>query len=131
MGEIIFFLVKWVILTIVFYITGRIVAGLNAKFSDAVIVAFVGSLLSAILHAGFEIGLPMLGLPFAHETINLIALIGAALITVIVYLPLFMHFFDVGFGGAVAIGILCLIIYVLIEIPVYYFAPEFLDYTPL
>ncbi|MFX1476482.1 MAG: hypothetical protein ACFFCO_13575 [Promethearchaeota archaeon] len=104
---------------------------MNAKFTDAVIVAFVGSLLSAILHWGFNVGFPMLGLPFAPETIDLIALVGAALITIIVYLPLFMHFMDVGIGGAVAMGILCLIIYILIEIPVYFFAPQFLDYTPL
>lgn len=131
MGELIIFFVKWVILTAVFFITGRIIAGVNAKFTDAIIVAFVGSLLSAILHWAFEIGLPLLGLPFAPETINLISLVGAALITIIVYLPLFMHFFDTGFGGAVAIGILCLIIYVLIEIPVLFFFPGWVDYTPL
>ncbi len=130
MGTIIIFFVKWVILTVVFYITGRIIAGINAKFTDAIIVAFVGSLLSAILHWAFEVGLPMLGLPFAPETINLISLVGAALITIIVYLPLFMHFFDVGFGGAMVIGILCLIIYVLIEIPVLLYFPTLVDYTP-
>jgi hypothetical protein len=131
--QAVYFLVKWVLLTIVFYITGRIVSGVNAKFSDAVIVAFVGSVLSAILHWGFDFVFPSLGLPFASSTIELIAIVCSALITVIVYLPLFMHFFDVGFGGAVAIGILCLVIYVLIQIPVVFF-PElgWLDlYTPL
>jgi hypothetical protein len=131
--EAIAFFIKWVLLTIVFYITGRIVSGVNAKFTDALIVAFIGSLLSAILHWGFDYIFPILGLPFAASTLELIAIVGAALITVIVYLPLFMHFFDVGFGGAVAIGILCMVFYVLIQIPVIYFPQlSWLDlYTPL
>ncbi len=131
------FFVKWVILTIVFYITGRIVSGVNAKFSDAIIVAFIGSLTSFVLHEVlgyiFDFVVPTLGLPYSIQLLDLLELAIAGLITLVVYLPLFMHFFDVGFGGAVAIGILCLVIYVLIEIPIIYF--EWLGwlrpYTPL
>jgi hypothetical protein len=131
--EAVYFVVKWVLLTIVFYITGRIVSGVNTTFTDAVVVAFIGSLLSAILHWGFDYIFPLLGLPFPNPTIELIAIVCSALITVIVYLPLFMHFMDVGFGGAVAIGILCLVIYVLIQIPVAFIpGMSWLDlYTPL
>lgn len=113
-GFAIGFLIKWIFLTLVFYAAGRIVSGVNAKFTDALLVAFIGSILSAILNIGFEyliyVVMPTLGgywwLPA----------VGSALITLIAYIPLFMHFFDTGLGGALLIGILCVIFYIIIGI---------------
>jgi hypothetical protein len=107
---VISFLIKWIFLTIVFYAAGRIVSGVNAKFTDAVLVALIGSIVSEILHWAFNyvLGLLGIGLPW------LFAAVASAIITMLVYIPLFMHFFDTSLGGAILIGLLCLIFYVII-----------------
>lgn len=106
------FLIKWILLTLVFYAAGRIVSGVNAKFTDALLVALIGSIVSELLHFGFNYALSVLGIALPE----LFAIIASALITLIVYIPLFMHFFDVGFGGALLIGLLCVIFYVIIGV---------------
>jgi hypothetical protein len=111
-GTAISFLIKWILLTLVFYAAGRIVSGVNAKFTDALLVALIGSIVSEILHFGFNYALTALGIGLP----DLLAVIASALITLIVYIPLFMHFFDTGVGGALLIGLLCVIFYVIIGI---------------
>jgi hypothetical protein len=104
------FLLRWIFLTIVFYAAGRLVSGVNAKFTDALLVALIGSIISEVLHEGFRYVLVLFGIGLP----DLIAGIASALITVIVYIPLFMHFFDTSLGGALLIGLICVIFYVLI-----------------
>jgi len=107
------FLIKWIFLTIVFYIAGRAVTGINTKGSDALIVAFIGALISEILHYAFSWFIITYGLDILFWWLPAV---GSALITFIVYIPLFMKFFDAGLGGAIAIGLLCLILYIIIGI---------------
>jgi len=117
-GFAISFLIKWVFLTLVFYAAGRIVSGVNAKFTDALLVAFIGALVSEILHFGFQyliyVVMPSLSGFFWLPPV------GSALITLIVYIPLFMHFFDTGLGGALLIGLLCVFFYILIGVAMFF-----------
>lgn len=113
-GLVIGFLIKWIFLTLVFYAAGRLVSGVNAKFTDALFVALIGSIVSEVLHFGFEyliyVAMPSLG------SLWWLPAVGSALITLIVYIPLFMHFFDTGLGGALLIGIVCVVFYIIIGV---------------
>lgn len=107
------FLIKWIFLTIVFYIAGRAVTGINTTGSDALIVAFIGALVSEVIHFGFEWFITTYGLAALYWWLPAV---GSALITFFVYIPLFMKFFDTSIGGAIAIGLICLILYIIIGI---------------
>lgn len=87
------FLIELVVLAVLLYLAGLIVVGKRrALFSDAFIIALLGTVLSTI----FIIFLP-----------NLIAL----LLSVITWLILIKKLFETGWLGAIAVGILVVIIY--------------------
>ncbi|MEM1566098.1 MAG: hypothetical protein QW510_03290 [Candidatus Bathyarchaeia archaeon] len=87
------FLIELVVLAVLLYLAGLIVVGKRrALFSDAFIIALLGTVLSTI----FVIFLP-----------NLIAL----LLSVITWLILIKKLFETGWLGAIAVGILVVIIY--------------------
>ncbi|MEM2386907.1 MAG: hypothetical protein QXO50_02675, partial [Candidatus Bathyarchaeia archaeon] len=85
------FLIELVVLAVLLYLAGLIVVGKRrALFSDAFIIALLGTVLSTI----FVIFLP-----------NLIAL----LLSVITWLILIKKLFETGWLGAIAVGILVVI----------------------
>ncbi|MEM2517476.1 MAG: hypothetical protein QXO49_00775 [Candidatus Bathyarchaeia archaeon] len=87
------FLIELVVLAVLLYLAGLIVVGKRrALFSDAFIIALLGTVLSTI----FVIFLP-----------NLIAL----LLSVITWLILIKKLFETGWLGAIAVGILVVITY--------------------
>lgn len=111
-------IILWLGLAIAFFIAGRIMSGVNTTFGEALLVAFLGAIINAILHAVFEyafmyiIVLPAPLAPYA----SIIGFIISSLITLIVYLPLFRHFFDVSWGGALVVGIIAFIFMIIMGI---------------
>ncbi|MEM1592469.1 MAG: hypothetical protein QXX02_02230 [Candidatus Bathyarchaeia archaeon] len=84
-------------LTIVLYVAGRTVVGeRKARLSDALIIALLGTILSAILIAFIPYGL--------------IALI----LSTFVWLLLIKRLYETGWLGAIAVGILALLIFIAI-----------------
>lgn len=112
-STIISFFLKWILLSIAFYIAGRIVTGENTTYSKALLVAIIGSIISEILHWAFRWQLDIIGL---DPNLLWLADVGSALITIIVYIPFFMKFFNAGFWGALAIGMFCVILYLIIGV---------------
>ncbi len=109
------FLVVWLVATLVFYAAGRVVSGINTTFTDAMIVSLLGAICNAVLTAIFNY-------IFATPTVQgILAAAGlsayayvlsvaiSSLITICIYIPLIMKFFDTGFWGAVAVGLLVII----------------------
>jgi|YelNatPaOPRAMG01_1025707.scaffolds.fasta_scaffold20735_9 hypothetical protein len=95
---LIWFFVELLILSVVLYIAGLIVVGKRrALFSDAFIISLLGTVLSTI----FAILLP-----------GWITL----LLSVLVWLILIKRFYETGWLGALAVGILVVIIYLVILI---------------
>ncbi|MEM3727804.1 MAG: hypothetical protein QXF75_01220 [Candidatus Bathyarchaeia archaeon] len=93
---LIWFFVELLVLTIVLYIAGLIVVGKRrALFSDAFIISLLGTVLSTV----FAVLLP-----------GWIAL----LISIFVWLLLIKRFYETGWLGALAVGILVVIIYLAI-----------------
>lgn len=87
------FLIELVVLAVLLYLAGLIVVGRKrALFSDAFIIALLGTVLSTI----FVIFLPWLI---------------AVLLGVITWLILIKRLFETGWLGAIAVGILVVIIY--------------------
>ncbi|MCS7124508.1 MAG: hypothetical protein NZ932_03725 [Candidatus Bathyarchaeota archaeon] len=90
------FLIELVVLAVLLYLAGLIVVGKKrALFSDALIIALLGTVLSTL----FVIFLP-----------NLIAF----LLIVVTWLILIKRLFETGWLGAIAVGILIIIIYLAI-----------------
>jgi hypothetical protein len=90
------FLIEIVVLAVLLYLAGLIVVGRKRTlFSDAFIIALLGTVLSTL----FIIFLP-----------NLLAL----LLIVITWLVLIKRLFGTGWLGAIAVGILAIIIYLAI-----------------
>lgn len=104
------FVIGWFIIAFVFWIAGRIVSGMNATFTDALIVSLVGNIISAILEFLFDLFVePLLStIPFGP----LLSLIIPAIIVLFVYVWLIMRFFDTGILGAIAVGLLVIIIWI-------------------
>lgn len=96
---VIWFLVELFALTLVIYIAGRIVVGeRRALFTDALIIAFLGTLLSSVFTAVIPYGLI------------------ALLLSVLAWLLLIKGLYETGWLGAVAVGLMAIIIFVAILI---------------
>ena len=94
------FIVRLLILTVVFYIAGIIVVGKRrALFSDALVISLLGTAVGIICDFFFP------------------SLIGAIL-SLLVWLLLIRHYYETGWLGALAVGILAVIIAVVMSIVV-------------
>ncbi len=102
MTDIILFVIQFIIATIAFFIAGRMLSGVNAKFTDAIIVALLGLLLQLGIDVAIDFilvpGLNVLVL-FAWDVVGLIA-------TFIAWMILIQYFFDCSFiRGMFIVGI--------------------------
>jgi hypothetical protein len=94
---IVLFFVELLVLAVVLYIAGRIVVGgKRALFSDAFIIALLGTILSSIF---------MVFIPY-----SLLAL----LLSIFVWLLLIKRLYETGWLGAIAVGILAIIVFVVV-----------------
>lgn len=92
------FVLGLIILTIVFYIAGRIVVGKKrALFSDAFIISLLGTIVMNIC-------------------LNFFGLVVGAILSLIVWLLLVKHYYETGWLGAIAVGITAMIVSIVILI---------------
>jgi len=106
-AAILLILVVWLVNAFIFYAAGRAVSGTKTAFSDALIAAMFGAIVNGALQWAFQwILVPMIPHVPLAPYLGIAAVIGAALITLLVYIPLIMKFFNVRFGRAILIGLL-------------------------
>jgi len=92
-------IVNVIVLSPVLWIAGRLLAGKDkAKFTDALWIVVLGTIIGAVFQAFLEGVLGLLG----------------SIIMLIVWLALVKHFFDTGWLKALVIAILAIIIYIII-----------------
>ena len=92
-------LVNVIVLSPVLWIAGRLLAGKDkAKFTDALWIVVLGTIIGAVFQAFLEGILGLLG----------------SIIMLIIWLALVKHFFDTGWLKALAIAIIAIIIYIII-----------------
>ncbi|MEM3704166.1 MAG: hypothetical protein QXX79_07115 [Candidatus Bathyarchaeia archaeon] len=92
---IVWFFVELLILTVVLYLAGQIVVGgKRALFSDAFIIALLGTVLTTLF--------------IAFVPYSLIAI----LLSVFVWLLLIKRLYETGWLGAIAVGIIAVIIFI-------------------
>ena len=92
-------IVNVIILSPVLWIAGRLLAGEDkAKFTDALWIVVLGTVIGAVFQAFLEGILGLLG----------------SIIMLIIWLALVKHFFDTGWLKALAIAIVAIIIYIII-----------------
>jgi len=89
-------IVRIVILAPVLWISGRLLAGKqNAKFSDAIWIVILGSIIGGIIEYFFAGWI-------------------SAIIVLLIWLALVKHFFDCGWLKALAISIVAIVIFIVI-----------------
>jgi len=90
------FVINLIVLIVVFYVAGRVVVGKKrAKFGDAFVISLFGTLTGTILN---------LFIPYWL----------GAILSLIVWLLLIRHFYETGWLGALAVGILAVIVMIVV-----------------
>ncbi|NIR87413.1 hypothetical protein GWO13_07550 [Candidatus Bathyarchaeota archaeon] len=96
LGQLLKFIIGLIILTIVFYIAGRVVVGeKRALFSDAFVISLLGTVVDNIVTLFMP---PLIGL----------------ILSLLIWLLLIKHYYETSWLGALAVAILAVIIYVAI-----------------
>jgi hypothetical protein len=99
MALVVNLIVNVIVLSPVLWIAGRLLAGKDkAKFTDALWIVILGTIIGAVFQAFLEGILGLLG----------------SIIMLIIWLALVKHFFDTGWLKALAIAIVAIIIYIII-----------------
>ena len=97
-GPLFTFIVGLIVLTIIFYIAGRVVVGgKKALFSDAFVISLLGTIVMNVCLAFF-------------------GLLVGAILSLIVWLLLIRHYYETGWLGAIAVGIMAVIVSIVILI---------------
>jgi len=92
-------IVNVIVLSPVLWIAGRLLAGKDkAKFTDALWIVVLGTVIGAVFQALLSGSLGLLG----------------SIIVLIIWLALVKHFFDTGWVKALVIAIVAIIIYIII-----------------
>ncbi len=116
LSAIIAFIIEFIVATIAFFVAGRLLSGVNAKFSDAIFVAFLGLLLK------FAIDLILISIlvPGLNEIVifawNVVGLLAAF----IVWMLLVQHFFDTLFFRGLSIVIIAFILIAIIDFGIHF-----------
>jgi hypothetical protein len=92
-------IVNIIVIAPALWIAGRLLAGKDkAKFTDAIWIVVLGTVISTLFQAVFELG------------------IIASIILLVILLGLVKHFFDTGWLRALAISIVAVIIWIVIAV---------------
>ena len=112
-GFIIGFFLNWLILAGVFFISGRIVSGIYTTAAEAIFVSLIGSIVKTVVEGLMFILITVTGygviLYWYPSLISLISVL-------IIYLYLFMKYFDTGIFGATAISMISLVFILILNI---------------
>jgi hypothetical protein len=106
----------WLLNAVIFYVVGRTYSRTSTTLTDALIVAFFGAIVNGALQWAFRwILLPMIPPVLLTAYAGIVSVVGAALLTLIVYVPLIMKFFDMPFGRALLVGLSAILLNILIS----------------
>ena len=94
------FIINWFVLAFIIMLAAKIVAGMEATFTKALIASLIGGIISAILYYAFLLIFPTL-------------FWAAGIVIFIVYLLVIKYYFGTGCLGALIIAILAIIIYLI------------------
>jgi hypothetical protein len=109
------FLVIWLVTSFILWVAGRVVSGQNAKYTDALLITLIGNIINFILLYLFQYFVEPLLLPLG--LIGAILIISIPWLIVLVgYIWLIMKFFDTEVLGAVAVGLLVVVISIIIGV---------------
>jgi hypothetical protein len=98
LGQLFTFIVGLIVLTIIFYVAGRVVVGgKKALFSDAFVISLLGTIVMNVC------------LYFFHPLVG-------AILSLIVWLLLIKHYYETGWLGAIAVAIMAVIVSMVITI---------------
>jgi len=97
-GQLFSFIIGLIVLTVIFYVAGRIVVGgKRALFSDAFVISLLGTIVMNVC------------LYFFHPLVG-------AILSLIVWLLLIRHYYETGWLGAIVVAIMAVIVSVVIAI---------------
>lgn len=113
---IITFVIELLVATFAFFLSGRLLSGVNAKFTDAIFVAFLGLLLKFAID--FTIGLVLV--PGLNEIVVFAWSIVSLLAAFIVWMLLVQHFFDCTFIRGLFIVLIAFILIFIIDFAINY-----------
>lgn len=103
------FLVIWLVTSFILWIIGRIIWGKDAQYTDALLITLIGNIINFILLYFFQYFIEPLLLPLGLIGVILIISI-PWMIVLVVYIFLIMKFFDTEILGAIAVGLLVVVI---------------------
>lgn len=116
LSAIIAFVIEFIVATIAFFLAGRLLSGVKAKFTDAVFVALLGLLLKFAI----DIILISILVPGLNEIVvfawNIVGLLAAF----IVWMLLVQHFFDTLFFRGLSIVIIAFILILIIDFGIHF-----------
>jgi hypothetical protein len=111
---VITFVISFVVATIAFFAAGRLLSGVNAKFTDALFVALLGLLMKF----GIDFAISYVLVPGLNEIVVFAWRIVSLLATFIVWMILVQHFFDTKFVRGLTIVIIGSILIFVIDIAI-------------
>jgi hypothetical protein len=115
-NAIVTFLVSFVVATIAFFSAGRLLSGVNAKFTDAIFVALLGLLLKL----GIDWVISYILIPGLNEIVIFAWSVVGLLATFIVWMLLVQHFFDTMFVRGLTIVVIAAILIFVIDFVINY-----------
>ncbi|MFX1566232.1 MAG: hypothetical protein ACFFCH_09595 [Promethearchaeota archaeon] len=110
-NAILTFLISLIVATLAFYAAGRLLSGVNAKFTDAIFVALLGLLLKF----GIDFTISFFLVPGLNEIVVFAWSVVSLLATFIVWMILVQHFFDTLFLRGLTIVIIAFILIFIID----------------
>lgn len=111
---IITFVISFIVATIAFFAAGRLLSGVNAKFTDAIFVALLGLLLKL----GIDWAISFALVPGLNEIVLFAWNVVSLLATFIVWMILVQHFFDTMFFRGLSIVVVAFILIFIIDFTV-------------
>ncbi|MFW9831066.1 MAG: hypothetical protein ACFFD8_04765 [Candidatus Thorarchaeota archaeon] len=111
LADVISFLISLILATIAFFLVGRLLSGVNAKFTDAFFVALLGLLLKL----GIDIAINSVLVPGLNEIVVFAWSVVGLFATFIVWMILVQHFFDTLFFRGLIIVIMASILIFVID----------------
>lgn len=108
---VITFVISVIVATIAFFAAGRLLSGVNAKFTDAIFVALLGLLLKF----GIDWSISYVLVPGLNEIVVFAWSVVSLLATFIVWMILVQHFFDTMFFRGLTIVIIGFILIFIID----------------
>ncbi len=109
------FLVIWLVTSFILWIVGRIAWGKDTQYTDALLITLIGNIINFILLYFFQYFIESLLLPLGLIGVILIISI-PWLIVLVGYIWLIMKFFDTEILGAIAVGLLVVVISIIIGV---------------